>query len=776
MARDLEKSRSKVGADPQLQLARRRRRKVVKSCTFCRQRKLKCDQQKPMCGQCAARKLPECVYTDGFNFQLTSDELFSDKPNVSLIRRIQELEEALEKSSLDDQRNGSGSASSANCLDSQDDKTAPGEPGSSDTHTSTTSTNGFSNHGSISGPSTGSSTSVNYIEPAVSATGSKGPNKLADFSVMRLKDGRFTYYGPTSIRAIITASGDRFVAEYVKVWNKVKAELNASKTVHGRQLIAEYSSLIFANTGSLIESVVPDLPPYETIESRLHEYFDDPLHTYFLFLDKEKVLRDFSKCFMPGYVTNSNDNVPRRQVAMLVIPDNNNYFTIGVVLMILCLNHYKTAIPASIQRLFVSLAGFTTAKSMFVERAQFLLLIYIFRVYNGLNGSGSAHLVSLTSLLCTTSMNLGLHKDIDKLYAGQSPTVGPLQCLKNLWYWTLFADLNVSFDIGSPVFVTSEHFDDAMLPTAERGRIPLLRNFLYVSRRCLHQLYDRSQSPSTLHFVEQLTTFIEREFRPLSCYTDLNLFSEIDLFEIMILSPTLAMMTNFYDLTRLSGAELSIRVKNGFIKSMLVGASVAVNTILRCYELDEQHPPTVNFQQSKILTPSLNLCVLLLNSLPVRTLTETYGLMFHKLMLFEKGLIVSLDAGSSDGPTLDDLSVPDSIFLSFRGIFLKFCSIFDELWKPEKAKMTHMLWKSHYFVIIMALERVNRTVFQMGLEYRTQVEVDYDWPKLGNDEVSDDVVKMLADQVWNTYSTGITDLIEMDAGDFLTDFDMFAGE
>lgn len=42
---------------------KRRRRKAIKSCAFCRRRKLRCDQKRPRCSTCIARKLPECVYS-----------------------------------------------------------------------------------------------------------------------------------------------------------------------------------------------------------------------------------------------------------------------------------------------------------------------------------------------------------------------------------------------------------------------------------------------------------------------------------------------------------------------------------------------------------------------------------------------------------------------------------------------------------------------------------------------------------------------------------------
>ena len=75
----------------------KRRRKLVKSCLFCRKRKLKCNKAKPMCQQCSARKLPSCVYLSNFNFDVISvDEIFDKNPNVRLLNEIIDLKSQLD--------------------------------------------------------------------------------------------------------------------------------------------------------------------------------------------------------------------------------------------------------------------------------------------------------------------------------------------------------------------------------------------------------------------------------------------------------------------------------------------------------------------------------------------------------------------------------------------------------------------------------------------------------------------------------------------------------
>ncbi|CAI4047943.1 hypothetical protein SUVZ_12G3010 [Saccharomyces uvarum] len=89
------------GSSPSGSDKKGKRRKVIKSCTFCRKRKLKCSQARPMCQQCAIRKLPQCIYTDEFNYPVTNTVLFSQVPNVALVQKIQSLQNLLTENNND---------------------------------------------------------------------------------------------------------------------------------------------------------------------------------------------------------------------------------------------------------------------------------------------------------------------------------------------------------------------------------------------------------------------------------------------------------------------------------------------------------------------------------------------------------------------------------------------------------------------------------------------------------------------------------------------------
>ena len=78
-----------------------KRRKIIKSCAFCRKRKLKCNQTRPMCQQCLIRKMPQCIYTEEFNYALSNRDLFGQVPNVALIQKIENLQTLLKENDND---------------------------------------------------------------------------------------------------------------------------------------------------------------------------------------------------------------------------------------------------------------------------------------------------------------------------------------------------------------------------------------------------------------------------------------------------------------------------------------------------------------------------------------------------------------------------------------------------------------------------------------------------------------------------------------------------
>ncbi|QLL35044.1 hypothetical protein HG536_0H04200 [Torulaspora globosa] len=682
----------------------KRRRKVVKSCTFCRKRKLKCDHGKPMCNQCLERKLPNCLYTDHFNFQLTTDELFSDSPNVELIRRINELEEKL--------------------------KDFEGGAVSDGTHSSSTPSSGRS---SIS-------------------TGPRN-NPLWAYRTFIQMDGQCIVFGPTSWRTTVVAQGDRFVAEYKKLWDMIMPErckwMSSSWKTQKMPITPEEECA----TGALCK----ELPGYQELRKSVIKYFDDEYHVMFKVLDKEKTLNDLERCFI-----RSPDDQDR--VIDIIAPDGDgNLCKAALILMILCLTKLEGAPPPLFSKFFTSLTALNlSTKLSFVERSQFLLLRFFNNVYYSYVCEEAPQVGGMVAELCECSMNLGL-AEANTYYKGKESEVGPLYTLNNAWLWTLYADVLVAFEFGRPLLISDDHFDPETLKLYEqteeecggllRRRRLMLMKFIQVSRYCIMEINSRSSSGNIDVAIEQLIAYIQDNLLPIRCYTSQETIPTVDFFDVTVLAPSLGMLLNFHNIQRTWLNSPLTTVKNGLVKFGLLSLSLSVNTILGILERDA----------GKDGHRALHFALLLVNPLLMRVLSEMYSAFFYKLSLFEDGLIKSIDWGTC-AVELHNLDVPTSEYYSFVGAINMFREMIDELFEPSKAHLQALFFKSHAIATTLALEKVSRTLFDRARESRTKAENYCSFTDEGT--ISQETLNEMTDIFWSTYDQQSQDLWSMKPQDF----------
>lgn len=678
----------------------RRRRKIVKSCTFCRKRKLKCDHERPMCNQCLERKLPDCLYTDSFSFQLTTDELFSDSPNVELVRRVKELEEKLAQKVAD---------------------------------------------GCIESDCTGSSSS-----PSSSVSTSNGPknNPFWDYRTFIQMDGQSIVFGPTSWRTTVVAQGDRFVLEYKKLWEMIMPE-----RCKWMKSSWKPSALPVTPQEDTLDALCSELPGFGEIKRCVNEYFDDEYHDMFKVLDREKTLKDLDQCFL-----RSSEDPDR--VAKIIAPDNDgNLSKAALVLLLLCIMKFDGAPSPTLDKFFISLTALNmSSKLSFVERAQFLLLRFFNNVYYSYVCSEAPQVAGIVAELCECSMNLGL-ANVDEYYEGQEDTVGPLYTLRNVWLWTLYADIMVSFECGKPLLISDDHFDPSTL--TDYGRTPensggglsrrlmIILKFIQVSRYCMVEINARSSSGNVKSAIEQLLNFVQENLLPMRYYTQQEMFVSIDFFDVVVLAPTLGMLLNFFDIQRMCLKSTEIYVKNGLLKFSMLSLSLSVNTILGVLERDG----LVKGGQR-----ALHFALLLVNPLLMRVLSEVYAAFFHKLSLFEDGLIKSIDWGT-EVIDIDNLNIPLTEYYSFGAAIKMFRQIIDQLFDPPRADLEEFFSKSYAIATTLALEKVSRTLFDRARESRARAENIYNPTDEGT--ISQETLNEMTDIFWSTYEQQSQDLWSM---------------
>ncbi|CCD26788.1 Pdr8p NDAI_0I02190 [Naumovozyma dairenensis CBS 421] len=716
----------------------KKRRKQIKSCMFCRKRKLKCDKAKPMCGQCKERKLPDCLYTD-FNFPVNSmKDLFDNTPNLELMERIKLLEQEVDELRRQQQL-----------------------PSRQSINTNV-SNNNISNSNNIQ------DTIFKHETIMVREMG----NPLWNFRIQKISQGKSLIFGPTSWKTSIYLESEPVREKHFDLWGEIISNQKIWNQEHGITT-KEFSVLesSIANDLTVMESMCQELPRYEEIKTCLADYFTSPLRELLEIMPEKTIVSVFEQHFIAGGAFDPKTGI--KQSIKFSIREPQDYFRVGVIVSIICIQKFPQQIPASIEKFFTFLSGVPLSSVNSIDKAYFFAFQYIYRIYHCPNANwDGSEVADLVALLCQSCLNLGLD-DMDRWCKDEGGEQGEEQkdvngnsyddevkSLTLLWNFTLFADVCVSFDMGKPLFISNNHFDhtryfrnvltDKSVGPKKCRRDRLMKNFLKVGRQCINKVNDLMEPVDLISLTTELLEFIESSFLPIKYYTSIGLIGAVDIWDIMILSPTLGMLLNFFDMNKSFLKNISFYNKNGISKIIFVSVSACVTTLQVMYARDSYVKRKTD---DNYLKPNLNLCLLLLNTLSIRTLAEMYGLMIEKLMLLEKGNIrLPEDDGANDRAINNvDMYIPNDCYYPVLGTVQKFLSALDPLFDPILQDFHREISKSFALSSLFKFERLSRSMFDNVLKSRTLIQQQWDERGYDLDNLSEKNMEDFLDDIWSVY-------------------------
>lgn len=676
-----------------LEKPKRKRRKATKSCAFCRKRKLRCDQKRPICSTCQARKFTQCIYVNELDNGNGKGDAEVEGPSLDT------LTDDLQKMENDGEH--VGNLNTRYITFRQDEDDTPG-----------------SLHGEkapyqiIAG-----GTPVNHSK-----------NLLSNFFTLQCKEsGRRIFYGATSFKTFMAKYNWELMQRFFQAWTKLKRIRKELKRKGRFSMLKELTTVeepLLTNSGlaaSIISEVIEFLPSSEKIESSINQFFDQTnLFIVNGALDRRKVLRDFQQGFHKSEQQYKDGESP---VVALIPSAKKNYYKIGIVVMILALTHYRDNLPLPIERFLIFLTGTSTAKTMYVERTQFLLLRCHYRSLFAQTGGDNSHLMLLVDNMINTAIYLGLNQNIRSLYEGQENVVGSLESLQRLWYWIMFADLDVSLNLGRPLKVSPYDYDDnEMLSDHSKTLYGVLKRFLKVTRPMLFDLHYQNATPNLKRHCDTLIDFIEQEFPPLDSYSSNNDVTEKGFVQTRVLCQALSFLMTFYGLRFFALKEINNDVKNGGIKSILTSCSLCVKLILYCFELDKVKFPEMVTAESKATTPYLNACMSHMCTVFIRAIGMFYAFAYSDMTFFENGLLLFRGCDVTTKCDLSTLRSDGGQVIAFATYFKLACENLDLLTASNDPVFRRLLRRSQSYVILLGLATVMRTVIQTALRSRTQAE------------------------------------------------------
>ncbi|GCE97933.1 hypothetical protein ZYGM_004020 [Zygosaccharomyces mellis] len=736
------KSNSRASANTGSVINKKKRRKPIKACTFCRRRKLRCDQQKPMCSTCIARGLPECVYVEGSSMPRVriSDQDGVDSKgaaaNESLLLKVNELERQLHAVA---NKIGSGGASGdSNAEDTPPCGTEPfvgrscdisssGSPNSTNVHVPTVSQQNAQIHQRELRNENRSYTSSN-------AGSSVSPNPIRKLYVLQSKsNGRKLLYGPTAVRTFLCIGNWELMARFQQLREKVKSARRQVKKKWGYSMLRE-NKLIEApldcftsncTDTSIVRQLIFGLPSYEEVQRSLDLFFEKPdLYEITEAFDEKKVLNDFKMSFIPGLPSLITGERP---IVNIVPFTKCHYYKIGVILGIVSLVHFGMVIPEVLEKFFVFLSGLSTAKVMYIERVQFTLLRYFHRNVRGLTGGDESHEIVLVDSLVCDAISLGLNRNIKVLFEDDEMLLGNKNSLEKLWCWVVYLDFSLAFHIGRPVKITEENiFHEEFFDDNSEGFYGLTKRFLKkVARPIMRSIFNKSRCPDLNKHCEDLLKFTDKEFLPISFYTNKELINKTPLRETRILSIIFSMLLGLQGLKFFDGFGHVIESRNFAVKISLVSFLVASNMIARSIELDKIHFPQFTKLKNDSFSPYFVETVSMFFPFFIRGVSMPYILAYARLTLFEKGVLVLEDSDSTLDWDLNTLRPPKSDKLPTMPALSLFFRIFDDLHHAYNSQAEAIQKRCHNLQILLSMEKVQRRVIQEVLEIRTATETTW---------------------------------------------------
>lgn len=699
---------------------KKRRRKIIKACLFCRKRKLKCNLDKPKCQQCKSRCLPSCIYTNSFNFDVSEKDIFSDTPNIELVSRIIKLEEELRQTKnhlelLQNNNNNKRSVPPSLFL-----------PNHAEQIMSTIDKCVFKNENSIN-EKYSSENANNNIQNILNQIKNNNEikNPYWDLQIMGLEDNLTMVYGPTSWRMISAPPNTIYNSEYQVIWDiikparlKLKVRNSISVTLLETRLL-QYS-FTGKNTDSIITELVNFLPQASLIENCLTAFFKSSIHETLGILDPEKVIQDYFDCFVKDPYT--------QRITMIVIPDGNNYFKIGNIILILSLTYFENTNPDIIDIFLSVMSGPTCASLRYIERSQFLTFFMFRRIYFSYACWSESSDIELISQLVQTCLNFGLD-DIGKWYLkGKIDELPKYLCLYRTWLWVCFYDVCYSFDVGRKSLIPDDYiildYDYHKIPNINPltiKRLTIFSKYLKLTRSYLNEINSKFCATNLDYWVNEIIHFIKTNFEPIQTYTSDEIPIFPDKIDNMLLVSLLSMLSNTQALIRLRWGYIR-KTYNSIVQYCLISLKVCINTIKRStieninatYQANQDN----HFSLSSFNTNPINFSNFLLQTSLRRVLTEIFSLLFYEVSQCDETKISLTEEDTYFKVDLNSLDVDPNIPINLNDFIKNYSSIYQGLFPPENRPLQEAIKNSYSSNVSILMERVARGLYQRLLKIR----------------------------------------------------------
>lgn len=589
-------------------------------------------------------------------------------------------------------------------------------------------------------------------------------NPLRGVKYLFRKNDRWVACGVTSMRTIFHLHLDsKFNRYFLTAWNKLKEERNAWKEENNYSSLREWTLLgdsnIIKNGESLIDAVCRVLPSFEEIENHLETYFNGSMHQTFQIVDPKKVMNDLRSYFIKGAPISEGSH---HSVVSLIPSATQNILCVGVIIEILRATYYAT-VPREVEFFSGYLTSSASMKGFGIEKLQCVMLKACNLDFTAFTGGDFSRIYLLVQMACSLAIDLGLNDDVE------IPTNTSQKCyVDNLYTWVLYMDLQVSFNMGTPLQIREIDSKKLQRSLNESTQAEIFKRSILMLRRTMEKVYAERSVPKIKQHISEIKDFINTNFRPLSFYMIPENYHFNESIEIHSLLFLLTVISNLSNIQRYYFFEETPETFNTTIQASFNSLHISV-TILRSYfamDMKESKCDSKMNPISQCLPKHLQVAAWATYHTMGRVIYEIYGLLFSTL---QNSVPVPFDINERPITNFEigSLNVCTEHTVSLKVISQMLNSIFDTIYSDASRPLLSTLKRSYCFLFVLSLEAISRIIFSNGIMVK-EASNSTDEAEKANPSGGDSLLlreqnaERLKDVFWNQYDSSMSNWLDND--------------
>lgn len=361
----------------------------------------------------------------------------------------------------------------------------------------------------------------------------------SDTTIINKLFAKYREYGDTLEYDITTQSSitlDQilqrvFSPNLKKIWRIVGMEyvmkLDFSKYKRLQFLLKANTNFLHSwqsNNENVCEQLLDAIPSnFEDFSKIVNGFFVTNLHKCFTFLNEVKLKEKLAAIFK----TDSAGNIEE-----IVMEEYQDQCYLGIITLMYRMmvdpEEYHHPVFDRISQIVFDF--YMERYSLTHIRTQFLLLLF-FKSELQFRDT-----YTINSKVVDSLLSWAYKIDLPKLVRDENYGEENKDILENMWYWVLYIEILAFLELGLAMRFKHNSFDETSLLTNERGRMPLLKNFIFLMRKIMTALENPFEDPDIDCIFSKVDEFCANYLAPLNYYMDIGSSNEIDHFDYIILN------------------------------------------------------------------------------------------------------------------------------------------------------------------------------------------------------------------------------------------------